>query len=410
MSYSTDKARFLTNVGVDISSKTTTSSITPANVGGNTATPDLHGLAGVTILTDDLYALISAAGNFNAVLTTGNTATDVSAKWDSVTAGAPYVIVDNSGFKMFSSTGTLLAQINRAGGGTTNGGQIVLKDPATSYYSTLLSNTLSASRNYTLPDESGNLVTHTTKDVITVSTGGNNASLDQTGMIAIDSIGGWAALNTVAGVSQMLLKSASVPYTSAIKCNSGLTANRSVLLPDEGSGSGLASTLVTHTTKDAITVTNGTQFSTLSLAALIIANGSNVSTTNATSVSVTNGTSTIQFVAASKLRYLDIVSTFVTDITFTTPTTNRTITVPDLSGMMMLNFGGNSTQALVGASTMVIPHGLGAAYRVVGITPKSAASATALIGYYATVDATNLTIHFASPVTATVNVDYQLAP
>ena len=410
MSYTTNKATFLTNVGTDISSKVTTRSISPTNVGGNTVTPDLHGIAGVTILTDDLYSLISAAGDFQSVLTTGNIATDIPARWDSATPLAPYIEINNSTIILFSSTGVPLFSINRTGGGTTNGGTFIMKDATTSYYASLLTSTFTADRAFTFPDESGNLVTHTTKDAITVSTGGNNATFDQTGLLAVDSIGGWAALNTVSGVAQMLLKSASVGFTTAIKSNATATGNRSVILPDEGTGSGLASTLVTHTTKDAITVTNGTQSSTLSLAALVIANGASVATINSSSLSATNATSSISLVAGTKLRYTDIGSTFVTDIEFTTPTANRTITAPNVSGTLMLNFGGNSSQALVAATTMVIPHGLGAAYRVVGVVPKTAASGVAMAGYYATTDATNLTIHFAAPVTATVDVDYQLAP
>lgn len=41
-----------------------------------------------------------------------------------------------------------------------------------------------------------------------------------------------------------------------------LTADRKVLLPDEGDGVGLDATLVTHTTEDAITVTDGTSVGT----------------------------------------------------------------------------------------------------------------------------------------------------
>jgi len=53
-----------------------------------------------------------------------------------------------------------------------------------------------------------------------------------------------------------------------------LTADRKVLLPDEGDGVGLDATLVTHTTGDPITVTNSTYTGTYGDASAVITDGS----------------------------------------------------------------------------------------------------------------------------------------
>lgn len=53
-----------------------------------------------------------------------------------------------------------------------------------------------------------------------------------------------------------------------------LTADRKVLLPDEGDGTGLDATLVTHTTGDPITVTNSTYTGTYGDASAVITDGS----------------------------------------------------------------------------------------------------------------------------------------
>ena len=71
------------------------------------------------------------------------------------------------------------------------------------------------------------------------------------------------------------------------------------------------------------------------------------------------------------------------------------------------NSGGSNTQVLVGAGTMVIPHGFGSApSRVIPISRKNSLPMWNL----ATIDATNFTIAFASPVTATVTFDFQNIP
>ena len=58
------------------------------------------------------------------------------------------------------------------------------------------------------------------------------------------------------GIAKLRLYSTAAGYSTTIQ-GTGLTADRAVLLPDEGDGVGLDATLVTHTTEDAITVDNG---------------------------------------------------------------------------------------------------------------------------------------------------------
>lgn len=63
------------------------------------------------------------------------------------------------------------------------------------------------------------------------------------------------------GIAKLRLYSTAAGYSTTIQ-GTGLTADRAVLLPDEGDGVGLDATLVTHTTEDALTVTDGTNVAT----------------------------------------------------------------------------------------------------------------------------------------------------
>lgn len=55
------------------------------------------------------------------------------------------------------------------------------------------------------------------------------------------------------GIAKLRLYSTAAGYSTTIQ-GTGLTADRAVLLPDEGDGVGLDATLVTHTTEDPITI------------------------------------------------------------------------------------------------------------------------------------------------------------
>lgn len=80
-----------------------------------------------------------------------------------------------------------------------------------------------------------------------------------------------------------------------------LTADRKVLLPDEGNGVGLGATLVTHTTKDAITVTSGTDIATY---------GKNIATIDDGSGNVSSFTPTYHDVVSTAGTTLDVFTMY----------------------------------------------------------------------------------------------------
>lgn len=83
-----------------------------------------------------------------------------------------------------------------------------------------------------------------------------------------------AALKVETGAGKVVLKDPASANQGKI-LSGALTGARSVLLPNEGNGVGLASTLVTHTTKDPITVSSGSA-STLVLPTDVLVNNSGV--------------------------------------------------------------------------------------------------------------------------------------
>lgn len=69
----------------------------------------------------------------------------------------------------------------------------------------------------------------------------------------------WGGLAMESGTPRLRLYSSAAGYSTYIQ-GTGLTANRGVLMPDEGDGVGLDSKIMLHTSADAFTCTDGTTY------------------------------------------------------------------------------------------------------------------------------------------------------
>ena len=201
----------------------------------------------------------------------------------------------------------------------------------------------------------------------------------------------------------------------------GITANRGYLLPDEGTGSGTASTIVLHSTKDPILVTDpttsdvtkmsGVEFTAGDLAGNQFSAGPSFSQVASPIVS-TNGTILINL--SDRLRFKQIAGAGNKQADIVAPTTltsNHTYTLPDFSAAFLMNTTAASTQSLSGATSIVIPHGQPFTPSMAIPVAMNANAGGALIGsWISLIDATNVTISFATPITGICNFKLQLIP
>lgn len=218
MSFTADLATWLANVHADITIKTTPNSITPVNVGGDSAT--LHGLEGLNNLLTQLLGLITSAGDLQAVLNSGNVGDNTSSGINTIqllqsATDSGQLLLEPSNVAIFNTSGSQVLIFD-------NTGKIRMHKPATAIDSIISIGPVTATRNIITPDEgngvglASTIVLHTTKDNISVINGAtNSAILDNAGRLFLINGGGNSA--TVNGNGQIDLVSGNVQ----IQMNSG---------------------------------------------------------------------------------------------------------------------------------------------------------------------------------------------
>ncbi len=354
---------------------------------------------------DGIFAMLSdiiSAGNLQAVCTVGNeTNTGIyigSGTFASPTTG---VLINSLGRMDFYNGGVVVGIFDQSTGGL----EIVSADPyGSGFFSNIDTGHLTSNRQYILPDEGSGFnldstfMLHNTKDSVLIGTGGSVAS--PTDGVYIDSGGGVQILS--GSDLYVSLGISSGKGTLSLDDNSGndgriqafgLTTQRTILIPDEGNGSGLNDTIVLHKTKDTINVDAG---------------GAS-KTAMATGAFSAQNASYIMALGASALALTKISTGFSATLSFIDPTANRSVSVPDQSGDIVINHGvtNQSSGALVGATNVAITHGLGFTPNRIFITPKDAATGAALVGYWVSaIGGTTFQLNF--PVfTGTLIFDWQ---
>lgn len=105
-------------------------------------------------------------------------------------------------------------------------------------------------------------------------------------------------------------------------------------------------------------------------------------------------------------------ASFATTIGFTNPTAARTITIPNDTGTVVIKHAGKAANIAVAGSTVTFAHGVSGAGNstLLYLTPLDANFATsAVTGWFASVNATNITITFlVAPLATTVSFYWQL--
>lgn len=164
----------------------------------------------------------------------------------------------------------------------------------------------------------------------------NKTTIDQTGIAIKQGLIDYAGLNNPgSGGGNLYLKdqvSNRLCFVSVL----GLTAARTVLLPDEGGGAGVDDTLVIHRTKDPIYVDiGGGKMATVAHNIVKVEDTGNFASFGYNVVSVINAADGLGMFANS-FSYNNIASAFNTQLVFVAPTANRTIQIPDESGSLCM--------------------------------------------------------------------------
>ena len=199
------------------------------------------------------------------------------------------------------------------------------------------------------------------------------------------------------------------------------TANRGWLLPDEGNGTGIGSTIVLHNTKDPILVNDAATRDVAKIAGNYFNCSDPTGNTyqagpsySQISSPIVAGDGTILINLSDRLRYKQVAGAGMQTADIVVPSSlsgNWTYSLPNYSGNILTNYGGQNSQALVGASTMIVPFTCPFTPSRVMITPRDAASATAFTGAWVSgITGAHFVISFPSLVTATCTYDYQLLP
>ena len=180
-----------------------------------------------------------------------------------------------------------------------------------------------------------------------------------------------------------------------------LTADRKVLFPDEGDGVGLDATLVTHTTKDIITVGDPTNIHTNYGNDFVLV----YDTDSTTVVAKLQGAGSFGL-----LQLKDVGSAYYISIKAGTLTGSRTIISPDHDGTIATNDGGSyNSGSVTGVSVVTVTHGLSFTPTRIFITPSDSTAGAALVGYWivpSEINGTDFKVHF--PVfTGTLKFDWQ---
>lgn len=347
----------------NVTSATTPHSVTPIKVGGGIG----DSLAKYLIAEhDSMLSMVSSAGDLQSVLNIGNTAT-------------------NGG----GNVGSIV--LSGAGGNTNNifGNIMEISDGA--YKSNIYNSRIL---------------------IANAGSGTTLALLQQT------SGAGTLTLSTATGFGGTILPT-------------GLTGSRKYLLPDEptAGGVGIQSALVTHTTKDPISVIASGFTSTLNNNVVSTTDGINTAEMFAGTINVSNGTtsstsstngiktfdvSSGKFVLLSalgaipKIEIGDAASSFTSVIKTDPLTANRALTEPDRDGQIATNAGNHVSALVSGATTVTITHGLSFTPQRVFVEGNTTSTGTALVGHSITAKtSTTFTITFASPVTGTLEIDWQ---
>lgn len=348
-----------------------------------------------------LFTMMSSTGlDLETVLTNGNTA--------------------DQNINLSMSTDRLFYTENTFSGAqaTLRPNLVVLRKATGVHDAFLSSSTLTSDQSYTLPDESGSLVTHTTKDDVIVGTlGGSNVWIRNNGSVycrqgatvAVSMLNGVnGALAIRDGADGFIGTLFSIPFTGA------LTANRALYFPDE-SGS-----IVTHLTKSAITVDDGTNSSSMGPSYFRIFNNTPglLTELDNTHVKILDGSGNV-FASLNNagsqgtLVLKDISpSIFAVTLKAATLTGNHGLLEPDHDGTIATNDGLPYASApLVGAPSVVITHGLSFTPTRVVFVPTDAASGGALQGYWiSAINPTTFTVNFAAPFTGNLNGYWQAWP
>lgn len=388
--FSTQLGLFRTYNNTNITTKTGAKSITPINVGGNIDSACRYMLW--------LNSLIGAATGLQGTLNAGNSAsttaggTSAIVLQDPVTTNAQMTITHSSlQFQTGSSNNILFIP-----GFSIAQPAMRMYDYTTGNYSALSPGALTGARTFTFPDESGSLVTHTTKDPITIGTSSTGTVITNT-YVDIRNSG-----NTIlrlsassSGTGAVILKDGTSAFSGLI-FPSNLSANRGSLIPDEGTGIGLSSTIVLHTTKDDITRLGGSfktilrdfEIKSQTVAGLDIFKLTNTAGIAQLYMGDGSGTNYTIFQSANAL------------------SASVNILGPAHSGTLFTNDHGNSSQVLTGATTMVVTHGLTFAPSGFIPIPKNAAAAAAGTVFINAIGGTTFTINFATPQTGTLSYDW----
>lgn len=316
----------------NVTTKTTPHSITPVNVGGGIG--DSLG-KWLQVLHDTCLSLISAAGDLQAVTDVGNITTN------EVNSGmliGTYSSLSDVGFSSYSVGSYLQSFI-----GTSSGiGIFKLRDASTSNFSQIKSGILTSTRTVILPDEGdgagldATLVTHTTKDAITVLTASFQSDLLAGGVIIKDVSNNKIGKITVGGGLPALSLQDPLSSLYGIIQTAPLTVgSKTVLIPNEGDGSGLDATLVTHTTKDPLTLDNGTSsICSLEHTGIYNTNASDNSILASNGLVVSNATESMQLVAGG-IAYTR-GGTYIHQNVYQNQSANRTTKFPDQDGVISL--------------------------------------------------------------------------
>ena len=250
------------------------------------------------------------------------------------------------------------------------------------------------------PDESGVLVTHTTKDQINVTDG------SYTTQVGINFLKTY-----LAGVFTTMFKDSIVfgmthisTSVTGVLTRAALSAGRTWVLPNASGTVALTSDIVAQTLQDVTdagaTTTNGIEISSstysktdLNPGAVICARESDSSTVAELIADSTNGGTLF-------LKDRDSSSDFFLQLNTSPLAADRTQTLPDKDGELAINIKhGQSTQTITGF-TMVITHGFGFTPAGVFVTPANVDTGTQIAsGYWIdTLTSTQFTVNFISSV------------
>ena len=383
-----------------------------------------------TLTIDSLIyaAILGGAAPLQATLNAGNTASDAAGGINTINLNS----ATNS--SIFSPDHILLddassfVRLDIYGGSSTTKSYISLYDLPyiTGNRSKISTGTLTAQRGVLLPDEgsgtglASTIVLHTTKDPITVGTSAQNSTISTTSVKVNDPTSGTfgSQITSTGGFGQLKLSSGLGSYAASTLYYAGYAAHLHVLPDEDG-------TLVTHTTKDPIIITNSPNISTLTDNGIVVDNGAgNVSTMDVTQFNNTYISGGISRVIKMNLGILDysytdpgtsttLVQGLVpnaTPVTGTTAAYNSEL--PLNSGVLLTDFHGTYTTTLTSNTTVIITIPPAGSYAFTGINICALNAATGVIlntaHYLSSIGGGSATLTFASPVSGAFNIAYSL--